>query len=94
MIDPSTIADQSIGLAEEYSRLSDELSEILKVKPAEWIKLRGENKSDTSTDRAWEFTEQGNRETIIKIKLKALEKMLNANTSKVYTENNKARNNY
>ena len=91
---PHQLADELHEMAIEYAKLAEELGMILTYKPAEWLKLRGDSKSDASTDRAYEATEAGTRETIIRLKMKALEKMMSAIKTKLQILTNEARSNY
>ncbi len=78
---PFQIAEERIGMAEEYSRYSGLYADLTK-KRAEHYKIERENhKSDTSVERAWERTLEGVQMTIIKLKLKAIEKQLSASNT-------------
>lgn len=91
---PHQIAEERIGLAEEYSRYSGQYAELIK-KRAEHFKLeRPNNKSDTATERAWERTDEGIRMTIIKMKLKAIEKQLSASNTMLRLLENESKNLY
>ena len=78
---PHQIAEERIGMAEEYSRYSGIFAELVK-KRADHFKIERPNqKSDTATERAWEQTEDGVKMTVIKLKLKSIEKQLSASNT-------------
>ena len=88
---PHQIAEERIGMAEEYSRYSGLLAELIK-KRAEHYKLeRINHKSDTAVERSWERTNDGVQMTIIKLKLKAIEKQLSASNTMLRLLENEAR---
>lgn len=77
-LDPNGAANSKAILAGEYSRLTERLNGVVKIKPAMWNELRKGLKSDTSTDRAWEATEWGQEEQVVKNLLKSVEKTISA----------------
>lgn len=91
---PHQLADERVGLAEEYSRYSGMYADLIK-KRAEHFKLeRDNNNSDTATERAWERTEEGTRMSIIKLKLKAIEKQMSATATMLRLLENESKNLY
>lgn len=75
---PRELAEERIGLAEEYSRYSGLYAESIR-KQAQFFKdHRGEHKSDTATQRSFELTEEGILMVTVKLKMKAIEKHLSA----------------
>ena len=56
--------------------------------------IRESHKSDTATERAWQSTAEGIRETRIKLKLKALEKQMSAIKTHLKTLSDEAHNLY
>lgn len=88
---PHQIAEERIGMAEEYSRYSGFYADLIK-KRAEHYKLnREEYKSDTACERDWERTPDGVQMTIIKLKLKSIEKQLSASNTMLRLLENEAR---
>lgn len=91
---PHQLAEARIGLAEEYSRYSGELAQLIK-KEAEHFKSRREyHKSDKSCEKEFMLTDEGIRMTIIKMKLKSIEKTLSAYNTYLRLKENEARNLY
>lgn len=91
---PRQLADERIGMAEEFSRYSGLLAELIK-KRAEHYKLeRINHKSDTAVERAWERTNEGVQMTIIKLKLKAIEKKMSASNTMLRLLENEAKSLY
>jgi len=74
---PGELSIMRGALAAEYYALNDQLMTILMKKPEAWQKIRysGEVKSDTAAERAWQRTEEGKLETILRMQLKMIEKM-------------------
>ncbi len=91
---PHQLAEERMGMAEEYSRYSGLFAEMIKHR-AEHYKLHRPNvKSDTACEREWENTEQGVQMTIIKLKLKALEKQMSASNTMLRLMENEAKSLY
>lgn len=87
---PGQLAQERLLMSEEYSRYSGELANLYK-KEAEFFNSRRQDfKSDNATSKAFAVTEDGVRMTIIKLKLKSLEKSMSAIKSLLETENVKA----
>ena len=91
---PHMLADERLALSAEYQALSDELADILTFKPAKWILIRQNTKSDTSAEREWQNSKEGTREMVIKLKLKALEKRMSGIRSYLDVLNGESRNMY
>lgn len=72
-------------LGGQYAYLNSLLTDILIKKPDLWNEIRhgGSVKSDTATDRAWEATELGKEETMLKRKLKSIEIMMTSTNSRI-----------
>lgn len=83
-----------VAQAHEYGNLSDQLAEVLKAKPLLWMKYREDTASDTAAERKWSSTEQGIAETVLKLKLKSLEKQMSALKTRLHTLETEARNMY
>lgn len=91
-MNPEALSEELLELSNTYGTLSDELSEILEAKPKLWLSIRAQTKSDTSAERAWEATESGVRETVVKLKLKAIEKRMSALRTRLRVMDAEARN--
>lgn len=63
-------------LSEQYSKYSGVLADLIKAQAEYFNSHRGDFKSDTATDRAFEVTPDGVKLTVVKIKLKSLEKQM------------------
>lgn len=94
MRNPHELAEARITLAEEYSRYSGELAKLIKSQ-ADYFNANRENyKSDTATEKAFDSTDDGVKMTIIKMKLKSIEKTLSAYNTYLRLAENEARNLY
>lgn len=91
---PHQIAEERVGMAEEYSRYSGEFAQLIKLQAQFFKENRDKHKSDTATQRAFELTEEGVRMTIIKLKLKSIEKQMSASNTMLRLLENEAKNLY
>jgi len=91
---PHQLAEARIGLAEEYSRYSGDYASLIKSQAQFFKDHRADHKSDTATQRAFELTEEGVRMSVIKLKLKSIEKTLSAYNTYLRLLENQAKNLY
>lgn len=91
---PHQLAEERVGMAEEYSKYSGLFAELIKHRAEHFKEQREKHKSDTAVERAWERTEQGVQMTIIKLKLKALEKQMSASNTMLRLLENEAKSLY
>jgi hypothetical protein len=91
---PHEMANYKVYLAAEYAFLSGQLNTALMEKPEKWLKLRGHCKSDTQAERMWARTPEGLNETSIRLKLKSIEKMMSAISTKISVASEEIRNNF
>ena len=91
---PHELADERINLAEEYSRYSGMLAELIKKRAEHYKDKRPNMKSDIAVEREWENTEVGVQMTIIKMKLKTIEKKLSATATMLRLMENESKNLY
>jgi hypothetical protein len=89
---PRQLADYRIYLAALFSMRAAEMQRILAVKPGVWLAMRDEKKSDKATDREWQGTEEGARETQLKWELRRIDKLSSAIASKLRVMGDEARN--
>lgn len=75
-----------------FSRLSDELGVILESKPDKWLNIRLDVKSDTSAEKSWQRTDDGKREMVLRLKLKAIEKSMSSIRTRLRILSDEARN--
>ena len=75
---PGELARQLMERSAEYGTLSDELGRIYAIKPVDWSMLRDQVTSDKQADREWEKTKTGYRETLIKMRMKVIDKEMSA----------------
>jgi hypothetical protein len=94
MENPHVLAEKRILLSEEYSRLSEQESLIVKNKAVVWPEMRKNVKSVAEADRMWEMSTDGVDEQLIKIRQKAIEKELSAINSFLHTLENHAKGYY
>lgn len=91
---PHDLANYKVFLAADYAFLAGELSEILSTKPETWERLREKATSDKQAERAWEKTAEGLREMSIRLKMKAIEKMLSAISTRIQVATEEIRGNF
>lgn len=91
---PHQLAEARIGLSEEYSRYSGEFANLIKSQAQFFKDNRDKHKSDTATQRAFELTDDGVKMTIIKLKLKSIEKTMSAYNTYLRLKENEAKNLY
>ena len=91
---PTDLSERLLEQSARFSELSDELSTILEGKPKIWLNIRSQTQSDTSAERTWAATPDGIQETILKLKLKALEKSMSAIKTRLRIASDEARNLY
>lgn len=91
---PGQLADRLLEIAEESSRFSGELIELLQPKPEAWTELRKLHQSDKATDVAWDMTEHGRREMWLKMRIKSNDRLSSAIKTKLRILENEARNIY
>ena len=91
---PHQLAEERMGMAEEYSRYSGLFAEMIKFRAEHYQKHREKFKSDIACERDWEMTEQGVQMTIIKLKLKSIEKKMSASNTMLRLLENEAKNLY
>jgi hypothetical protein len=91
---PGRLADYRVFLAALYSLRAAEMQTILAVKPGKWLDIRGEKNSDKATDREWQATEEGQRETQLKWELRRIERLSSAIATKLRVMEGEARNQY
>lgn len=89
---PHQIADDRMKQAAYYARLSEMLEGLYDKCADFWRDHRAEHKSDTACNNAWHGTEDGRKETKIKLRLKALEKQMAASRSMLDVLHAEARN--
>lgn len=91
---PHQLAEALIGLSEEYSRYSGELASLHKLEADFWKTHKGEYKSDTATQRAFDRTDDGVKLGIIKLKLKSIAKTMSSYKAMIEVKTNEARGLY
>lgn len=91
---PSLCAEYRAQLSGEYTFVDAQLEEIIIRKPFVWQELRKLNKSDASTDRAYETTEDGIEEIKLSGKLKRMAKLMSGLSSLIKLAENTAHNQF
>lgn len=91
---PHQIAEDRMTLSEEYSRLSDELGDLMELQAVYFNTERTNHKSDKATERAFDTTPSGIRANRIKLRLKAIEKELSATNTYLRLLENQGKNLY
>lgn len=59
MTTPSEASEMKEVLTGEYTRLSEQLEEILERKPGQWMEIKKNCKSAAEADRVWDSTPDG-----------------------------------
>lgn len=93
-LSPRALAEYRLYLAALYSLRGAEMQQILKVKPLKWLDMRGEKNSDKATDREWQATPEGQKETHLKWELKRIDRLSSAIAGKLRVMEGEARNQY
>lgn len=93
-MNPGELSEQLVAQAEEYSRISSKLADVLRVKPGVWALLRDSVNSDTAAERAWQRTEEGIQEMECQVRRKALEKTMSALRTRIKVLSDEAHNLY
>ena len=91
---PYQLAEERIGMAEEYSHYSGLYADLIKKRAEHYKSNRGNYKSDTACERDWERTPEGVQMTIIKLKLKVIEKQMSASNTMLRLLENQAKSLY
>jgi len=91
---PHVLADELMGLSEQYSKYSGELAKLTKVEGEYYKATRPHVKSDTAVLRQFQTTEEGIQMVIVKLKLKSLEKQMSATKVFIEVAGNEARGLY
>lgn len=91
---PGRLGDYRVWLAAQNSLLSGEMQRILAIKAPAWNAMREKKNSDKATDRQWQATELGQRETWLKWELKRIAGIASAINTKINLANEESRNRY
>lgn len=89
---PGRLAHFRTYLAGMYSFHASEMQSILATKPAVWNAIRATKDSDKATEREWQATEKGLRETWLKWEMKRIEKLIAAIASQLRVLEGEAKN--
>lgn len=91
---PHEMAQKRLDLSEEYSRYSGEFAKLVKFQ-ADYFHIERENhKSDNACQKAFDRTPEGVQMTILKMKLKSIEKTMSALNTSLRLAENEAKNLY
>jgi len=89
---PQVIDDYKVKLSGEFYRLSELLNIILTRKPVLWLTKRNDFTSDTQCERWWQATQDGIDEMLLRSRMKSVEKLLSALSSRLRLLEQEARN--
>lgn len=89
---PHWLAENRVLLAGLYSYFSGQLEKLIFSKPAKWLELRKECKSDNATTKMWQMTEDGQKEEIYELRMKKIDKLMSSMNSMIRVLENEARN--
>jgi hypothetical protein len=93
-ISPGQLADYRVYLAALYSLRASAMQDILSVKPRNWLTIRARKNSDKATEREWEATADGLRETQLKWELRRIDKLSSAIATKLRIMEGEARSQF
>ena len=91
---PHELSVKRLQLSEEYSRFSGEFAEQIKKQADYFNTFRADHKSDNATQKAFDATQDGVRMTILKLKLKSIEKTMSALNTHLRLLENESKNLY
>lgn len=93
---PGRLSEILVGLSEYYSRLSEELGDILVFKTDVWLEVRAREgvKSDRMADKLWDAMDQGKKEIKLRYTSKGIEKMMSSIKTMLRTKENEAHSIY
>jgi len=89
---PRDLCGIKTSLALLYAEYSGILENCLIEKAEKWEDFRKDATSDTQAERKWERTEEGMGETVTKLRMKKIEKLLSAVSSKIQVAEMEAKN--
>lgn len=91
---PHQLAEENMTLSHEYSIYSGELAKLTQEEGNFYKRERPQHKSDTSVARAFQTSDEGIKMTVVKLKLKSLEKQMGANKLMIEVCTNEAKGIY
>lgn len=94
MLTPHQISEKRISLSEEYSRYAGELAKLIKIQADFFNSKREHYKSDNACQKAFEATVEGVNMTVVRLKLKTIEKTMSAYNTHLRLLENEAKGHY
>lgn len=91
-MNPTILVDQLMKYTDEYSKMAEELADILTFKATKWSVLRTEASSDKQADKEWDATAEGLREMKLRLLMKASERQQSSIKTKLRIMDTEARN--
>lgn len=91
---PHNIAQGIRDMADEYGKLGEEYNRLKQLYVIWWGVERPKFKSDTSAERAWDLTDEGQMMDELKLKMKVKEKKMSADKTYLKVLENEARGLY
>lgn len=91
---PHFLADKRMALAAEYASKSERLGFIIGLKAQEWPNLRKDVTSDNQAEKLWQRSEIGVEESMIRLRLKAMDKEFSAIKTMLEVLQGEARNQF
>jgi hypothetical protein len=88
------LCNLKIILAAHFSQLCTILEECLFEKTKVWEYFRSKCTSDTQAERAWQRTKEGIGETVTRLRMKKVEKLMSAISSKISVKQDEAKSLY
>jgi DNA-binding PadR family transcriptional regulator len=93
---PGELSEVRLELAGWFSLIAGQLEEVLKRKPAEWLKIRDREdiKSDTRADRIYELTQDGRDEILYRLELKRITVLMSGLRTRLEILSQEAKNTF
>lgn len=80
---PRDLTDQRHQIAQEYAADCERMGHLESLYAGEWLELRKAAKTDREADKMWDASELGREMSVLKWKLKGMDKLLSAIAAKI-----------
>ena len=91
---PRQLAEERLIMSDQFSKLGERLNDLKILKAQWWKTFRNDFKSDTSAEREWDLTEEGQEMDTIRLKMKAKEHKMSALRTLLEVANSEKFNHY
>lgn len=93
-ITPSNLSDKKMKMAIEYEKLGNRLIEVKTQKAYKIMEFISSGDTGSKAESKWDSTPEGIEEMTLKIKMKGIEKLISAISTKLEVMNSESRNYY